>query len=126
MTDIFGASFKKNKESRQGDRPLCAHLQKRTKVCKQAGHDPGSEFFDYYEEQDDNVLAFHGQKNVLSNFSTADINVNFGTSAKHAFQLTKALRNGVFNAAERIKSVSTALDAKRIEDTFRRNLTWET
>lgn len=67
-------------------------------------------------------------KNVLSNFSTADINVNFGThtSAKHAFQLTKALRNGVFHAAERIRSVSTALDAKRIEDTFRRNLTWET
>lgn len=60
--------FKKNKESRQGDRLLCTHLQKRTKGCKQAGHDPASEFFDYYEEQDDNVLAFHG-KTMFSQIS---------------------------------------------------------
>lgn len=101
---------------------------KRCKVCKQTGHDPGSEKCEQYEDDSENIVAFHGHKNVFSNFYPVDVNVNGENhkSAEHAFQLTKALRNGDINAAERIRSANTALDAKRIGDTINTNSAWET
>lgn len=100
----------------------------RCKVCKKAGHEPGSEICEFYEAQEDRVVAFHGHKNVLSNFFPAELKVNGEThgSAEHAFQLTKALRNGDINAAERIRAATTALDAKRIGDTVKTSSTWDT
>lgn len=56
---------------------------------------------------------FKGTK-MFSNFFTTDINVNGET---HTFQLTKALRNRDNNVAERLRSATTAHDAKRIDDT---------
>lgn len=38
------------------------------------GHDPGSEKCEQYEEE--NIVSFHGHKNVLSNFYPVDVNVN--------------------------------------------------
>lgn len=47
------------------------------------------------EEESENIVAFHGHKNVLSNFYSVNVNVNGGNhkSAEYAFQLTKAPRN---------------------------------
>lgn len=73
-------------------------------------------------------MAFYGYKNVLSNFYPFDVIVNGENhkSAEHAFHLTKALRNGDINAAERIRSANMALDAKRIGDTMKTKSAWET
>ncbi|XP_061177754.1 uncharacterized protein LOC133186538 [Saccostrea echinata] len=46
-------------------------------------------------------------------------------SAEHAFQITKAIRNGDLVAAEKIRSATTALDAKRIGDCISKNESWE-
>lgn len=65
---------------------------------------------------------------MLSNFYPVDVNVNGENhkSAEHAFQLTKALRNGDINAAGRIRIANTQLYAKRIGDTINTNPAWET
>ena len=95
--------------------------------CK-AGHESGSKICEFYEAQDDWVVAFHAHKNTLSNFFPAKLKINGEThgSAEHAFQMTKALRNGDMNAAERIRAATTALDAKRIGDTVKTSSTWDT
>lgn len=93
---------------------------KRCKVCEKTCHEPGSKKCEQYDEDSENIVAFHGHKNLLSNFQSIDVNVNGGNhkSAEHAFQLTKALRNSDINTTERNRSVNTALDASRIGDTI--------
>jgi ribA/ribD-fused uncharacterized protein len=73
------------------------------------------------------VVAFRGHEHVLSNFHACDVNVNgeLHKSTEHAFQLTKALRNGDISAADRIRSASNALQAKRIGDAVKTTSSWE-
>lgn len=84
---------------------------KRCKVCKKTCREPGSKKCEQYEEDSENIVAFYGHKNLLSNFYSIDVNGGNHKSAEHAFQLTKALRNSDINAAERNRSMNTALDA---------------
>ena len=88
---------------------------------------PGSELCEHYAKAT-NVVAFKGKENPISNFYPCDLRV-FGEmhqSAEHAFQLTKAVRSGNMEAAEKVRSAKTALDAKRIGATVRDPQDWAT
>ena len=101
--------------------------EKKCRVCLQPGHAPGSELCDHYAKAK-NVVAFKGKENPISNFYPCDLRV-FGEmhqSAEHAFQLTKAVRSGNMEAAEKVRSAKTALDAKRIGATVRDPQDWAT
>ena len=97
----------------------------RCKVCKSEGHKPGDPKCKSYQPQE-NVIAFNGENNVLSNFFLCDLNI-FGVqhkSAEHAFQYTKALRCGDQESAKQIQQSETALSAKRIGDKIKTNDQW--
>jgi ribA/ribD-fused uncharacterized protein len=84
-------------------------------VCHKPGHEPGSSDCEHYKKTD-HVIAFHGKENPISNFFPCEINI-FGEqhqSAEHAYQLTKALRAGSLEAAEKVRKAPTALEAKKI------------
>ena len=101
--------------------------EKKCRVCLQPGHAPGSELCEHYAKAK-NVVAFKGKENPISNFYPCDLRV-FGEmhqSAEHAFQLTKAVRSGNMEAAEKVRSAKTALDAKRIGATVRDPQDWAT
>ena len=86
------------------------------RICKEAGHYPGSEECAYYSPNQKDVVAFSGKDNVLSNFFPTDVKV-FGQtfkSAEQAFQHTKAMRSGDLYRAEQVMTADTALDAKKI------------
>lgn len=73
------------------------------------------------------VVVFQGMSNPLSNFYPCSINV-FGenhNSAKHAYQLTKAICAGDLDAAKKVRESETALDAKRIGNTIRDPQDWQ-
>lgn len=86
-------------------------------VKKKSGHNPGDRKCDSYEVQQ-NIIAFNGEDNVLSNFFQCEMTLYGVThkSAEHAFQFAKAMRCGDQNAAAQIQSTTDALSAKRIGD----------
>jgi ribA/ribD-fused uncharacterized protein len=95
------------------------------KVCKCTGHSPGDPKCASYEIQN-NVIAFNGGDNILSNFYPCDITI-FGVthkSAEHAFQHTKALRCGDQTAAVQIQNAGDALSAKQLGDKVKTNEQW--
>ncbi|XP_056003450.1 uncharacterized protein LOC130049620 [Ostrea edulis] len=67
-------------------------------------------------------------KLLIKILTAVNVNVNgeLHKSTGHAFQLTKAIRNGDISAADRIRSASNALEAKRIGDVVKTNSSWET
>lgn len=89
---------------------------KRCKICKSEGHEPGNHECEYYTESAPNVIPFAGQDNCLSNFFPCDLQL-FGVnhkSAEHAFQYVKAMRSGDLQRASAIQIAKSALDAKKI------------
>lgn len=58
--------------------------------------------------------VFQGKDNPISNFVPCEIKVfdEEHRLAKHAYQLTKALRSGNLDVAEKVRNAPTALDAK--------------
>ena len=93
---------------------------KRCKVCKKEGHEPGDKSCSAYTEKQENVVAFSGHENVLSNFYPCELKV-FGishSSSEHAYQYGKAMRCGDVPKANVIHNAKTALDAKRVGDTI--------
>ena len=97
----------------------------RCKVCKQEGHKPGDQTCPSYETQE-NVIAFNGENNILSNFFPCELNI-YSTShksAEHAFQYTKAVRCGDLDAAKLIQEAPDALSAKRLGDKIKPNEQW--
>ncbi|XP_062601967.1 uncharacterized protein F44E2.8-like, partial [Saccostrea cucullata] len=104
-----------------------AKLNQSCRVCKQTGHKPGSKDCEHYSEPADGLVVFQGKENPLSNFFPCDVKV-FGEthkSAEHAYQLTKAIRSGDFNATENIRVAPTALEAKRIGDKVKIPEKWQ-
>lgn len=96
------------------------------RVCKEPGHAPGSSDCRHHEESPDNVVVFQGQDNPLSNFFPCDLRV-FGEhhkTAEHAYQLTKAIRSGNTDAAQKVRDAETALDAKRIGNSVKDPQGW--
>lgn len=86
------------------------------RICKEPGHSPGSKQCTLYVTEQEDVVAFAGQDNPLSNFFPTELKI-FGatySSAEQAFQHVKAMRSGDLNKAESISNAETALDAKRI------------
>uniref|UniRef100_A0A8W8IRP6 NADAR domain-containing protein n=1 Tax=Magallana gigas TaxID=29159 RepID=A0A8W8IRP6_MAGGI len=64
--------------------------------------------------------------NPLSNFFPCDLRV-FGEhhkTAEHAYQLTKAIRSGNTDAAQKVRDAETALDAKRIGNSVKDPQGW--
>lgn len=62
----------------------------------------------------------------MSNFFPCNLRV-FGEhhkSAEHAYQLTKAIRSGNTDAAQKVRDAETALDAKRIGNSVRDPQGW--
>uniref|UniRef100_A0A8W8IUL8 NADAR domain-containing protein n=1 Tax=Magallana gigas TaxID=29159 RepID=A0A8W8IUL8_MAGGI len=67
-----------------------------------------------------------GHDNPLSNFFPCDLRV-FGEhhkTAEHAYQLTKAIRSGNTDAAQKVRDAETALDAKRIGNSVKDPQGW--
>lgn len=97
----------------------------RCKVCKLEGHKPGDKTCPSYESQN-NVIAFNGEDNILSNFFPCELNMYGFThkSAEHAFQYTKAVRCGDLDTAKTILEAKDALSAKRLGDKIRPNEQW--
>ena len=90
--------------------------QKCCKVCRNEGHEPGSEMCDFYVPHQKNVVAFSGKDSIASNFYPCSINV-FGVkhrSAEHAFQYVKALRCGDLPRDTAIQEAETPMEAMRI------------
>ena len=111
----------------EGHKSTECKQEKKCRVCLQPGHVPGSELCEHFATAK-NVIAFKGKENPISNFYPCDLRV-FGErhqSAEHAFQLTKAIRAGNTDAAEKVRSAKTALDAKRIGATVRDPEEWAT
>lgn len=95
------------------------------RVCKEPGHAPGSSDC-RHEESPDNVVVFQGQDNPLSNFFPCNLRI-FGEhhkSAEHAYQLTKVIRSGNTDAAQKVRDAETALDAKRIGNSVKDPQGW--
>ena len=93
--------------------------ERRCKVCKKEGHEPGDKTCTYYTETQENIVPFSGHDNILSNFFPCELKV-FGhthSSSEHAYQYAKAIRCGDIPKASVIRDARTALDAKRIGDT---------
>ncbi|KAK3086423.1 hypothetical protein FSP39_018255 [Pinctada imbricata] len=104
----------------------CKNEQK-CRVCLKTAHNPGSPECEFYTTAK-NVVVFKGKDNPISNFFQCEIRV-FGEnhqSAEHAFQLTKAIRAGNLEAADKVRTSKTALDAKRVGNTIRTPDKWET
>ena len=99
--------------------------ESKCKVCKKSGHTPGDRKCDSYEVQQ-NIIAFNGEDNILSNFFQCEMTLYGVThkSAEHAFQYAKAMRCGDQNAAAQIQSATDALSAKRIGDKVKTNEQW--
>uniref|UniRef100_A0A8W8J5A4 NADAR domain-containing protein n=1 Tax=Magallana gigas TaxID=29159 RepID=A0A8W8J5A4_MAGGI len=96
------------------------------RVCKEPGHAPGSSDCRHHEESPDNVVAFQGQDNPLYDFFPCDLRV-FGEhhkTAEHAYQLTKAIRSGNTDAAQKVRDAETALDVKRIGNSVKDPQGW--
>ena len=86
-------------------------------LCKSEGHEPGDPRCKSNKPQE-NIIAFNGENNVLSNFFLCDLSI-FGIqhkSAKHAFQYKKALRLGDQESTKQIQQSKTAFSTKRIGD----------
>ena len=99
--------------------------EKACRVCHKPGHEPGSPDCEHYKKTD-HVIAFHGKENPISNFFPCEINI-FGEqhqSAEHAYQLTKALRAGSLEIAEKIRKAPTALEAKKIGNSVKDPEEW--
>lgn len=105
---------------------LCQNIP-RCSACKETGHKPGSNLCPQYIEDNSNeVEAFDGKENVLSNFFPCELMV-FGESfesAEQAFQLTKAVRAGDLLAAERIRAAKSALECKQIGNSVLPSTSW--
>lgn len=72
------------------------------------------------------MVVFQGQDNPLSNFFPCDLRV-FGEhhkTAEHAYQLTKAIRSGNTDAAQKVRDAESALDAKRIGNSVKDPQGW--
>lgn len=72
------------------------------------------------------MVVFQGQDNPLSNFFPCDLRV-FGEhhkTAEHAYQLTKAIRSGNTDAAQKVRDAETALNAKRIGNSVKDPQGW--
>ena len=96
------------------------------RVCRKEDHEPGSPECPHYAHPTD-VIAFQGKDDPLSNFYESELKI-FGEThktAEHAYQLTKALRAGNIEAAERVRNSDTALDAKRIGHTVKNPDAWD-
>lgn len=103
-----------------GHRAQQCNSEKACRVCRKPGHEPGSTDCEHYKETE-NVVAFQGKENPISNFFPCDIKV-FGEhhqSAEHAYQLTKAIRAGNLDAAEKVRHAPTALEAKKIGNSIK-------
>ncbi|KAK3082645.1 hypothetical protein FSP39_001246 [Pinctada imbricata] len=90
--------------------------EKCCRICKEVGHNPGSNKCTHYDPNQKDVIAFCGNEDVLSNFYPSEMKI-FGQTFKtpeHAFQHTKAMRCGDLHRADQIMKAETALDAKRI------------
>jgi ribA/ribD-fused uncharacterized protein len=102
--------------------------EKCCRVCLQPGHVPGSCDCPYYVESNSTVIPFHGSDDPISNFYPCEIKV-FGEthqSSEHAYQLTKALRAGNLEIADKIRNANTALEAKRFGNTVKEATEWDT
>lgn len=80
----------------------------------------------YIEDSSNEVEAFDGKENVLSNFYPCELKV-FGESfesAEQAFQLTKDVRAGDLMAAERIRAAKSALKCKQIGNSVLPSTSW--
>ena len=90
--------------------------EQRCKVCKSAGHEPGSELCKYYVNSQENVTSTCGRDSTLTNFYMCEIDI-YGLkhrSADHAYQYVKAMRFGDIARANIIQICRTALDARKI------------
>lgn len=103
------------------------HNGPRCSVCKNEGHKPGTTLCpQYVDDNSDDVEAFDGEKNVLSNFFPCQLKV-FGevfNSAEQAFQLTKAMRSGDLPAAERVREAKSGLECKMIGKSIQISESW--
>ena len=66
----------------------------------EGGHEPASLECEHYESSSENIVAFQGKHNPISNFYPCEIKV-FGEvhqSAEHAYQFTKVIRSGNMDA----------------------------
>ena len=96
-------------------------------MCHKEGHEPGSPECEHHSTSE-NIVAFQGKDNPLSNFYPCEIKV-FGEvhqSAEHAYQFTKAIRSGDMDAVKKIREANTALEAKRAGNTVKEPVEWET
>lgn len=110
-----------------GHRKNNCRKAKACRVCHKEGHEPGSPECEHYSTSE-NIVAFQGKDNPLSNFYPCEIKV-FGEvhqSAEHAYQFTKAIRSGDMDAVKKIREANTALEAKRAGNTVKEPVEWET
>lgn len=109
------------------DTPVDIGDKEKCKVCKTAGHTPGTKSCKFYEKQNGRVVAFHDSDNVLSNLFVKDITFEGEThkTAEHAFQLSKALYLNNKHAAEKIRNAHNASTAKDIGDNLESKNIWD-
>lgn len=110
-----------------GHKASVCKKEKCCRVCRTPGHGPGSADCPHYVETN-TAIPFHGKDDPISNFYACEITV-FGEkhqSSEHAYQLSKALRAGSLDVAEKIRNAKYALEAKRFGSTVKDPNDWDT